>query len=287
MNNWDVECDGVSDNTLHKNDEEDWIWNKGYNDATFAHHKSAKDAVTAACPSYDDPVSQCSSLATCLSATRAGNKDWDIKCDGVSDNTLHMNSPDEWIWKKGYNDATFDKHKTPYDAISKACPTYGDPSTACSSIDTCMSATRTGQNSKDWDVKCDGVSDNTLHMNSSNEWIWSKGYNDATFDKHPTADAAIRAACPTFSDPTAACDGIDTCMSATRTGPNTKDWVVECKGQSDNTLHMNSPTDWIWNKGYSPATIANHESPEAAINGACLRLMTPLMTVLVFHLVEV
>lgn len=259
MNNWNVQCKGQLDNVLHKNSSTEYLWMKGFDDATFAKYTNPLDAVKAACPPFGEPA--CNDIASCTSVKQLDKQNWAVQCKGQMDNTLHMNSPTNWIWNKAYNDATFANHTSAYNAIKAACPPFDVPS--CTGIDTCTNVTQA--TNKDWNVQCMGQMDNTLHMNSPNEWVWSKGYNDATFSKHPTATAAIRAACPTFGAPV--CTGIASCNSVTQTG--TKDWLVKCKGQTDNTLHMNSPTEWVWMQGYNAATFAKHPSATAAINAAC------------------
>lgn len=63
------------------------------------------------------------------------------------------------------------------------------------------------------------------------------------------------------------CKSIPSCTNAAQL--SSTDWNVSCKGQSDNTLHMNSATDWLWMKGYNTATFARHTTPAAAISAAC------------------
>jgi len=287
MNNYNVSCDGVRDNTLYKNSEEEWFWDLAYNPATFARYPDGESAVRAACPSYVDPVSACSGISTCKSATKVPRSatassgdtfqpfEWDVVCDGVVDNRLQMGAPDDWTWGAAYNDATSTHHKTATAAIKAACRPYPDPVQACENVASCLSATRTEPNSKSWDITCDGLLDNTLIMDAPDHWSWNKGYDTATFASYTTPEAAITAACPTYTTPSSVCKSIPGCISAVRTGPNDPTWDVSCNGVTPNTLHMTSPTSWSWRNGYSPATFATYTSAKDAITAACPTFTDP------------
>jgi hypothetical protein len=261
--NWKVNCKGwLQDNTLiYDNSKYKWYWMKEGLDETKATYKTSADAMTAACPDFIEPT--CNGIPTCEDVTKLDERDWQVECDGwYKPNTLYMNtSATDWRWEGMYNDATFAHYKTPFDAITSACPTFTEPT--CDGISTCNYARRQGEN--EWEVDCQGwTAPNTLYMNSPSEWKWKGAYNPATNATYTTPSEAIIKACPILLDPTQACPEVSTCKSVVQQGE--KDWEVDCKGWDvPNTLHMNSPSSWIWASG----TTDVYSTPLEAITTAC------------------
>jgi hypothetical protein len=150
-------------------------------------------------PPFDDPTNDCPSIPSCRSVTRQGPKDWLVKCKGQSDNTLHKNASDAWVWTKGYNTATFATHKTPHAAISGMCPPFQDATEGCTQENNCdetKSVNLGNYGTNQTAIRCIGDSDftNTL-LGRPGRWVFYKGYNSATNGKYGTTEDAIRAYC--------------------------------------------------------------------------------------------
>jgi hypothetical protein len=259
---WEVGCSWMANkNTLHMNSPSEWVWKQNQ----YVKYTTPSEAIMDTCPTFIEP--SCEGIPACKTITKQGEKDWVVDCDGwsIKPNTLHMNSPLEWIWGQGYNDETFATYKTPFEAISTTCPTFIEPT--CGDISSCNSVTKLDNNH--WSVACKGWTDpNTLRMDFATDWGWEKGFNPATFSNYKTPLEAISTACPPFIEPS--CEGIPSCNSVTKQGE--QDWKVDCKGwTTPNTLHKNATTGWMW---YHDTT-TDYNTAFDAISTACPTFSDP------------
>jgi hypothetical protein len=144
----------------------------------------------------------------------------------------------------------------------------------CPNISMCESINQIDMN--DWTVNCDGWSEpNTLHKGLPTDWNWLGQGLTGTTKHYSSAVDAITTACPKYTDPVSIYKNVNNGMCTSVVKIKNNEWLVSCKDQPSNILHMNTPTQWIWIPSGSPGTNGTYPDPLTAINNVCLDIMTP------------
>jgi hypothetical protein len=260
-NLWSVQCKGVQPNTLRMNSETDWQWLDPLPISTPNIYPSALEALEGLCKPVEDISQRCSTNPSCISTTPISENQWVVKCKGRNDNTLTMNSPQDWQWKNSSAGLTTlkSRYTSAYDALQDQCPAVDTPE--CSSMETCFSASNPGGDT--WDIQCKGLPGTyKLRMNTPTDWQWTSAVPSGTPTyPYPTSyRQAIEGLCKPIEDPTLKCKDVSSCISATPI--DMTNWSVKCKGQLDSTLTMYAPKAWSFpdqsNKLTALEAIQNH-----------------------------
>jgi hypothetical protein len=167
-------------------------------------------------------------------------------------------------------------------------PVFDDPIQVCSTANSsCVSVDKLTD--KSWSVTCNEQYPNTLNMYSpvswkfqdgtpiTTEWTWQSKYSPETYIRYTNPKTAIETLCPgpEFDDPVVGCQNVpDTCITATPEGLDS--WRVKCLGQDDDILHMNNPSEWIWNNSVTKfGDMRTFSDTQSAIRSGCPPFISP------------